>query len=194
MVVVISILIPRGLTDAQTERPQHSKSSSAVSEREVIALASRLGEAKREVTSAAGNYKASLRVLREFQEEDVKSASDIVRKRKEMLDQNIISTKEVEDSERALIAAQDKVEDTKRQIADADDLIREAKLDELNTMNYARRLLTAKGKRERTPVGRVYYVRFIIVGELTIYEYSGALRGEVIKHRAQVKYDSRRTF
>ena len=79
-------------------------------------------------------------------------------------------------------------------MAESDDLIAVAVAEEAETINYARRLLVKKKKRERTPTGRFYYVTFFIVGQLTIYEYSGAMTGEVITHRGQVKYDSRRTF
>jgi hypothetical protein len=194
MVVIAVVLIPRAVIDAQTKRPHLGKSSSAVSEAEVMALANRLGRAKREVTAAANDYKASLAKLLALQENDVKSASETVERRKELHAQAIISKREVEDSERSLSAAEDKVADTKRQIAESDDLIADAIAEEVDTISYARRLLAEKKKRERTPTGRVYYVTFIIVGEITIYEYSGAIKGEVIKHRAQVKYDSRRSF
>ena len=194
MVVISVLLIPRVVIDAQTKRPQPSKSSSTVSEREVMELASRLGTARKEVTSAASNYKAKLEKVLELQERDVTALAETLEKRKALLAENIISKKEVEESERALTTAKGTVTETEKQIADADDLIAEAKTEEVDTINYARRLLAEKKRRERTPSGRVYYVTFIIVGELTIYEYSGAIKGEVIKHRALVKYDSRRTF
>jgi RHS repeat-associated protein len=171
MVVITVLLMPQAVTDAQTKRPHPIKSSGAVSETEVMALAHRLGTARADMTAAATNYKDSLRKLMMFQENDVKTAADTIEKRKALLAENIISKKEVEESEHALTTAQSKVEDTKKQIADADDLIAEAQADEANSMSYARRLLAEKKKRERTPTGRVYYFTFIIVGQLTIYEY-----------------------
>jgi len=89
-------------------------------------LADRVAKAKAEVIAAANNYKASLGTVLEFQEEDLKAASEVVEKRKELLALAIISKRELEESERALSAAQDKVANTKRQIAESDTLIAEA--------------------------------------------------------------------
>jgi hypothetical protein len=89
-------------------------------------LADRVAKAKAEVAAAANDYKASLEKLRALQESDVRTASETVEKRKELLAQAIISKKELEESERALSAAQDKVANTKRQMAESDTLIAEA--------------------------------------------------------------------
>ena len=89
-------------------------------------LADRVKKAKAEVAAAANDYKASLAKLLAFQENDVKAASEQVEKRKELLALAIISKKELEESERALSAAQDKVANTKRQMAESDTLIAEA--------------------------------------------------------------------
>lgn len=93
-------------------------------------LADRVAKAKADVIAAAGEYKASLQKLLELQEGDVKSAAETVEKRKELLAQNIIAKRELEESERALSAAQMKVADTKRQLAEADNLIAEARAEE----------------------------------------------------------------
>ena len=45
------------------------------------------------------------------------------------------------------------------------------------------RLARAARRRQLTPAGRVYYVRFVIVGEFAVYDYSGAMHGRVIKYR-----------
>jgi len=89
-------------------------------------LADRVKKAKAEVAAAANDYKASLAKLLELQENDVKTASEQVEKRKELLALAIISKKELEQSEQALSAAQDKVANTKRQMAESDTLIAEA--------------------------------------------------------------------
>jgi hypothetical protein len=90
-------------------------------------LATQVAKAKQEVIKAANEYKASLEKLLVFQEADVKSAADIVEKRKALLAQSIISKKELEDSERALAAAQVKVNETRKQMGESDNLIAEAK-------------------------------------------------------------------
>ncbi|HLF83671.1 MAG TPA: hypothetical protein VI837_05795, partial [Blastocatellia bacterium] len=89
-------------------------------------LADRVAKAKAEVAAAANDYKASLQKLLGLQEDDVKTASETVERRKELLAQAIISKKELEESERVLSAAQDKVANTKRQMAESDTLIAEA--------------------------------------------------------------------
>lgn len=89
-------------------------------------LADRVAKAKAEVAAAANDYKASLEKLLALQENDVKTASETVERRKELLAQAIISKKELEESERALSAAQDKVANTKRQMAESDTLIADA--------------------------------------------------------------------
>ena len=104
---------------AQTKKKPPRKGQSSLNER--------VAKAKDDVIAAANDYKASLEKLLAFQENDVKSAADTVEKRKALLTQNIISKKEVEESEQALTAAQVKVNVTKGQIAEADSLIAEAK-------------------------------------------------------------------
>jgi hypothetical protein len=61
-----------------------------------------------------------------FQEADLKTATEILEKRKALLSENIISKKEVEESEHALAAAQGRVTDTKKQMGESDNLIAEA--------------------------------------------------------------------
>jgi len=90
-------------------------------------LADRVAKAKADLITAAGEYKASLQNLLKLQEADVKSAKETVEKRKELLAENIIAKKELEESERAVTAAEAKVAETKRQLGEADSLIAEAK-------------------------------------------------------------------
>jgi hypothetical protein len=90
-------------------------------------LADQISKAKQDVIRAAEDYKSSLQKLLVYQEGDVKTAADMLEKRKALLEQNIISKKDVEDSERALAAAQAKVNETRKQMGESDDLIAEAK-------------------------------------------------------------------
>lgn len=89
-------------------------------------LNSRLSQARADLVVAAKNYKDSLQKLLVFHEADVKTASDTLEKRKALLSQNIISKKEVEESEHALASAQAKVSSTKKEIGESDNLIAEA--------------------------------------------------------------------
>lgn len=89
-------------------------------------LNSQLSQARADLVSAAKNYKDSLQKLLVFQEADLKIATDTLEKRKALLAENIISRKEVEESEHALAAAQTKVAETKKQMGESDNLIAEA--------------------------------------------------------------------
>jgi len=103
---------------AQTKKKTPRKSQTT--------LDSRMAKAKADLVSAANDYKETLQRLLVFEEDDVKLATATLEKRKALLSQNIISKKEVEESERALATAQSKVDDTKKQIGESDNLIAEA--------------------------------------------------------------------
>ena len=90
-------------------------------------LAAQVAKAKEDVIAAAQAYKESLVKLLVFQEGDVKTATETVERRKALVDQQIVSKREFEESERALASAQAKVAETRRQMAEADNLMTEAK-------------------------------------------------------------------
>ena len=89
-------------------------------------LNSQVSQAKADLVAAAKNYKDSLQKLLVFQEADVKTATETLEKRKALLSENIISKKEVEESEHAVATAQSKVNETKKQMGESDNLIAEA--------------------------------------------------------------------
>src|SRR5438128_6335550 len=89
--------------------------------------AARVAQAKEDVVEAANNYKESLAKLLVFQEGDVKTSAEMVEKRKALVEQQIVSKRDLEESQRGLAAAQAKVAETRRQMAEADSLITEAK-------------------------------------------------------------------
>lgn len=93
-------------------------------------LADRMRKARAELVAAANEYKASLEKLLALQNSDVKMASETVEKRKVLLEQSVISKRELEESQRELAAAQDKVNETKKQIGESDNLIAEARMEE----------------------------------------------------------------
>jgi hypothetical protein len=117
-VLVLVLIAASGDALAQAKKKTPRKSEPT--------LADRVAKAKAEVAAAANDYKASLEKLLALQENDVKTASETVERRKELLAQSVISKKELEESERVLSAAQDKVANTKRQMAESDTLIAEA--------------------------------------------------------------------
>ncbi len=190
--IIFSILAISTTMYAQTNQSRLQTSSPKPVSKEMTAIAAELSDARNDVISAAIDYKASLEKLLALQQDDVKRAAEEVEKRKNLLGLEIITRREVEQSEQALAQAQAKVEETKSQMGDADALVAEVRAAE-DPMESARRLLAQRKKRERTPRGRVYYVAFVIVGEIIIYDYSGAINGQLIKFKNQIKYDSRRS-
>jgi len=106
--------------------PAQSKKKKAPARKSQPTLNSQLSQARADLVVAAKNYKDSLQKLLVFQEADVKIATETLEKRKALLSQNIISKKEVEESERTLAAAQTKVNSTRKEIGESDNLIAEA--------------------------------------------------------------------
>lgn len=90
-------------------------------------LATQAAKARADVITATNAYKASLAPVLKLQEDDLRRAIEMLEKRRELLALNIIAKKELEESERAVSAAQAKIADTKRQLVEADNLIAEAK-------------------------------------------------------------------
>src|SRR5690349_11873909 len=103
-----------------------SKKKKAPARKPQSTLNNQVAKARADLVAAAKDYKDSLQKLLAFEEADVKSATETLEKRRALLDQNIISKKEVQESEQAVVAAQSKVNDTKKQIGESDNLIAEA--------------------------------------------------------------------
>jgi len=119
----------------------------------------RLQKAKKDLAQAAEDYKESLQKLLAFEEDDVKSATEQLEKRRRLLAQNEISTKEVEDSERALETAKAKVRDTRIQLAEAE-LFAKSAANEANDSSrvkspYPRELLLRVLKLNALPMQEV---------------------------------------
>jgi hypothetical protein len=89
-------------------------------------LTERVAKAKDELVAATQAYKETLEKLLVLQEGDVKMAAETVEKRKALVEQQIVSKRELEESERQLTAAQAKVAETRRQMTEADHLVAEA--------------------------------------------------------------------
>jgi hypothetical protein len=110
------------ISDAQAQKPKKKPAR-----KPPTGLAAQVAKAKEDVIAAAQAYKESLVKLLVFQEGDVKTATEIVEKRKTLVEQQIVSKRELEESERQLATAQAKVAETRRQMAEADNLMTEAK-------------------------------------------------------------------
>jgi len=86
--LVLSIASFGSSAAAQTKKKTPRKS-------QPTALDNRVAKAKADLVAAAKDYKESLQKLLAFEEDDVKSATEKLEKRKALLSQNIISIKEV---------------------------------------------------------------------------------------------------
>jgi hypothetical protein len=111
---------------AQSKKKAPAKSEKKTPTKSEPTLADRVATAKAEVVVAAKTYKVSLEKLLEFQQNDVKALTEQLEKRKALLAESIISKKEVDESEQAVITAQAKVAVTQKEITEADNLIAEA--------------------------------------------------------------------
>ena len=120
--VVLSFTLLFSSLDAQAQKRKKKPATNPPSE-----AARRVVKAKEDVVAAAQAYKESLEKLLVFQEGDVKTATETVEKRKALVEQQIVSKRELEESERQLAAAQAKVAETRHQMAEADNLMTEAK-------------------------------------------------------------------
>jgi hypothetical protein len=127
-IALLALLNSPSVSFSQVKKSTQSKKKA--SQKAEPTLTDRVAKAKSELISAANNYKKSLETLLALQEADVNSASELVEKRKVLLEQSVISKKELEESERVLGTAQDKVKDTKNKIGEADNLIAEASAEE----------------------------------------------------------------
>jgi hypothetical protein len=185
ILLIVCLVCPVSYTQTRTQ----SKSKQA-DQSELDALAASIAASHDDVVSAARNYRASLEKLLVYQEADVNTAVETFEKRKAMVEQQIVSTRELGEAERLLGAARDRVNKTRKEIRDADEMIAEYK--RFDPKARAKEILAMRKIRERTPKGRVYYVRLLIIGEIAIYDYSGAISGQVIKYRQEVKHDSRK--
>jgi hypothetical protein len=118
-ILAAALILTSGTSLAQSKKKKTPNQSQPT-------ISDKMKKAKEDVIAAAKDYKASLEKVLKFQEDDVKAAAGTLEKRKVLLAENIISKKELEESERALSAAEAKLADTKRQMGEADNLIAEA--------------------------------------------------------------------
>src|SRR4029453_588729 len=102
---ILTVNLPQ-ISLGQTKKAESRKKSS---QKSAPTVAEQVAKAKADLISAAKDYKKSLATLLALQEADVKSASELVEKRKILLEQSVISKKELEESEHTLATAQDKV-------------------------------------------------------------------------------------
>ncbi len=117
-IILFLALAAAGLSvGAQTKKPKAKSKPPTIND---------LKESRNNLVNAAKEYKESLEKLLTLLEDERKDKAETVEKRKALLEQSIISRRELEESEQALSAAQQKVDDTKQKLTETDDLIAEA--------------------------------------------------------------------
>ncbi|HEY6403410.1 MAG TPA: hypothetical protein VI479_18450, partial [Blastocatellia bacterium] len=82
-------------------------------------------ESRANLLSASKDYRASLEKLLELQRQEEARAAELVSKRKELLDLGVISKREFDDSERALLEIRSKISETMSRFAEVDQLVAE---------------------------------------------------------------------
>ena len=150
-----------------------------------------LARLREQLIEATKEYKASLEQLLALYETEVRRADDRVNKTRELYRAGLAMKRDLEYEEQAAEQARGKVARVQEQLKSADVQVAET-LAEVASEETARKLTAQKKRRERTREGRVYYVRFVVIGEITVYDYSGAVRGHVIKRGQKILADSRR--
>lgn len=87
-------------------------------------------KATSELVTAANQYKSSVESLIPVHEDELKTATETLEKRKELFEQGFISKRELEESEQAVKAAQAHIEQARKQISESDELIAQAKAEQ----------------------------------------------------------------
>jgi len=106
-------------TRSQTPTPPQ------VSETEQEKLADAASQSRANLLEASSVYRESLEKLLELQRQDETRATELVEKRKSLLDLGVIAKRELNESEQALAEAQNKTAGTQKQIAEIDQLVAE---------------------------------------------------------------------
>jgi hypothetical protein len=107
--------------------PQTSKENAK--EENAKADAKSLAEAAKEsranLLNASNAYRESLEKLLELERQDEARAAETIGKRKELLDAGVISKREYDDGERALLEVQGKITETMNRLAEVDQMVAE---------------------------------------------------------------------
>jgi hypothetical protein len=125
---ILTIAAPHALAQKAAGRKPKSRPATAtpqVSKEDAKKLAEAASQSRANLLSTSNAYRETLEILLELQRQDESRATEIVRKRKELLDLGVIAKREVEEGERALVEAQGKVAETTKRIAEVDQLMAE---------------------------------------------------------------------
>jgi hypothetical protein len=158
-ILVLAIVCLGSSLEAQTKKKTPGKSQP----KSQTTLDTRLAQAKADLVSAANDYKESLQKLLAFEEDDVKLATATLEKRKALFAENIIGSREVEESVRALDDAKVRVRTTLMTLA-------EAELFSKSGANQANDYSSTKA-----PYGREVLLRVLGLNALPMREVEGAV-------------------
>ena len=128
--MIINVALILALAWGAAAHAQGKKKTTRPKTKSYSELNKESSKARADVIRAAAEYKESLERLLALQQEEVKRASEEVEKRKSLLASEIISKREVEQSEQLLAEKQTKVNDTKSKMGGADTLIAEVQAEE----------------------------------------------------------------
>jgi hypothetical protein len=126
--LILTVAAPHALAQKAAGRKSKSRSANAtpqVSKEDAKKLAEAASESRANLLSTSNSYRKTLEILLELQRQDESRATEIVGKRKELLDLGVIAKRELEEGERALVEAQGKVAETTKRIAEVDQLMAE---------------------------------------------------------------------
>ena len=103
-IVVFVILALAAMAPGQAKKYQKSEKAGTSIKKDPKSdkAGTNMARAREDLVTATKQYKESLEKLLPYQEQTVKSATDTLEKRKSLLDQGIVSKREVEDTERLL--------------------------------------------------------------------------------------------
>ncbi len=138
-ILAVILFLSSWLADAQAQTTKEQKEIA-----EVKAL-------QAEFVKATNEYKASLAKLLTIYEGNVTKAEEKLELSKKLLAEGLISTTQVEENERAIIAAKEKVAETHRQITKADSQITALPSDEELIKEYRR---AQRSRPRASPKGR----------------------------------------
>ena len=96
-----------------------------ISEEERKQLAESASQSRQNLITASQTYRESLERLIGLQKEDEKRATELVERRKRLLELGVIARREVDESEQSLAAAQAKVAETVKQLEQIEQLVAE---------------------------------------------------------------------
>ncbi|HEX5732780.1 MAG TPA: hypothetical protein VF131_08100 [Blastocatellia bacterium] len=128
--LIINVALILALAGGAAAHAQGKKKPARPQTKSLSELNKESSKARADVIRAATEYKESLERLLALQQDEVKRASEEVEKRKSLLASEIISKREVEQSEQVLAEKQAKVEETKSKMGGADTLIAEVRAEE----------------------------------------------------------------